>query len=140
MFVIRMRTVLIYLFILAVIFCTVQFYISQDAGIPVDAPIKVLTEMEKGCIILRKCYKIRWEGKPVEKNIYDGQSLAMLQQEVAQLEHQTMDAIQALEIHLDDLQSIELSEEDKSWCSRLDTIEIFTMQEVPPLKESIRRV
>ena len=76
----------------------------------------------------------------MEKNAYDGQSLAMLKQEIAELEHQNMDAIQALEIHLDDLQSIELSEEDKLWCSRLDTIEIFTMQEIPSLKESIRRV
>jgi hypothetical protein len=131
---------MIYLFILAVIFCTVQFYISQDVGIPVDAPIQVLTETEKGCIILQKCYKKRMGGRPVEKNNYDGQSLAMLKQEIAELEHQNMDAIQALEIHLDDLQSIELSEEDKLWCSRLDTIEIFTMQEIPSLKESIRRV
>ena len=57
MFVIRIRTVLLYLFILVVIFCTVQFYVSQDAGLPVDAPIKVLTEAEKRCIILQKCYK-----------------------------------------------------------------------------------
>ncbi|MBQ2615080.1 MAG: hypothetical protein IJB80_07150 [Clostridia bacterium] len=76
----------------------------------------------------------------MEKNIFDGQALAMLKQEVAALEHQTMDAIQALEINLNDLQSIELSEEDKQWCSNLDTIEIFTMQEIPSLKESIRRV
>lgn len=71
-----------------------------------------------------------------DKNCLD---VAALKQEVADLEQKTMQAIEDLETELFDLSQILVFEEEE-WSQRLDTIDIITMEELPSLKESIRKI
>ena len=71
-----------------------------------------------------------------DKNYLD---VAALKQEVAEMEQKTMQAIEELETELFDLSQVLVFEEE-DWSSRLDTIDIITMEELPPLKESIRQI
>ena len=50
-----------------------------------------------------------------------------------------LQAIEELETELFDLSQVLVFEEE-DWSSRLDTIDIITMEELPPLKESIRQI
>lgn len=45
MFVIRMRTILIYLFILAVMFCTIHFFVTRETTLPVDGEGEAAVEL-----------------------------------------------------------------------------------------------
>lgn len=58
-----------------------------------------------------------------------------LQQEITEMELSTKDAIAELELQLGGLESM-----DDGWSSRLDTIEIYAMEEAPSLRESIRKI
>lgn len=60
----------------------------------------------------------------------------MLQQEVFELEHQNVKAIENLETELSGLVEV-LSVVEEDWSPRLDAFEIITMEEIPPLKESV---
>ncbi len=71
-----------------------------------------------------------------DKNYLD---VVVLKQEVAEMEQKTMQAIEDLETELSDLSQVLVFEEE-DWSSRLDTIDIITMEELPPLKESIRQI
>ena len=71
-----------------------------------------------------------------DKNYLD---VAALKQEVADLEQKTIQAIEDLETELLDFSQVLVFEED-DWSPRLDTIDIITMEELPPLKESIRKI
>ena len=71
---------------------------------------------------------------------YKEETLLMLQREVKQLEDKTMDAIEDLETRLSGLLDVTPATEDANWSPRLDTVEIYTMEELPPLKESIRQI
>lgn len=75
-----------------------------------------------------------------EAKIYNEESLRMLQQEVEQLEHEALDAIGDFEARLHGLKDVIFVDKEEEWSSRLDTIEIYTMEQIPPLKESIRKV
>ncbi len=67
--------------------------------------------------------------------IYSEQRLRELQQEVAALEQSTNGSIAELELQLGNFECM-----DDDWSSRLDTIEIYAMEEAPSLKESIRKI
>ena len=67
------------------------------------------------------------------------QEVAMLQQEVSELEHQNVKAIENLETELSGLVEV-LSVVEEDWSPRLDAFEIITMEEIPPLKESVRQI
>ena len=71
---------------------------------------------------------------------YQEDSLWMLQQEVKQLEHETLDAIENLESRLHAMAEITPALQEEDWSPRLDTIEIITMEQLPPLTESIRQI
>ena len=71
-----------------------------------------------------------------DKNCLD---VAALKQEVADLEQKTMQDIEDLETELFDFSQVLVFEED-DWSPHLDTIDIITMEELPPLKESIRKI
>lgn len=58
-----------------------------------------------------------------------------LKQEVASLEQKTMQAIEDLETELFDLSQILVFEEEDG-----DTLDIITMEELPSLQESIRKI
>ncbi|MEE1013915.1 MAG: hypothetical protein U0L92_06370 [Clostridia bacterium] len=71
---------------------------------------------------------------------YNQKTLLMLQREVKQMEDKTLDAIEDLEARLSGLCDVIPAAEDENWSPRLDTVEIYTMEELPPLKESIRQI
>lgn len=65
--------------------------------------------------------------------------VATLKQEVSALEHQNVAAIDNLETELTGLlEGLSVIEDD--WSPRLDTIDVITMEEIPSLKESIRKI
>ena len=68
------------------------------------------------------------------------QSLQDLKQEVEQLENITLIAIENLEEKLSSLQDITPAADDENWSSRLDSIEVYAMEKLPPLSASIRQL
>ena len=67
------------------------------------------------------------------------QDVVMLRQEVSELEHQNVKAIENLETELSGLVEV-LSVVEEDWSPRHDAFEIITMEEIPPLKESVRQL
>ncbi len=70
---------------------------------------------------------------------YSEKNLVSLQSEVKKLENVTWVAIEDLEKKLNSLADIApVNEAD--WTPALRTIEIYTLEEIPPLSESIRQI
>ncbi len=74
----------------------------------------------------------------MNENAY--REVAILKKEVSKLEHQNVEAIESLETELSGLVEVFSVVDDQDWSPRLDNIEIFTMEELPPLKDSIRQI
>lgn len=72
-------------------------------------------------------------------NIYSDENLTSLRNEVEQLENVTWVAIEDLEQKLNNLTDISPID-DSSWSSSLSSIEIYTMEEIPTLSDSIRQL
>lgn len=66
-------------------------------------------------------------------------SLAALCQEVETLENGIMIAIEDLEKRLDNVAVSPLYEAD-AWTSSLETVEVYTMEKPPKLKDSVRQL
>ncbi|MBE5039360.1 hypothetical protein INF28_02610 [Oscillospiraceae bacterium DSM 107454] len=73
-------------------------------------------------------------------NSSDDKNLQALKQEVEQLENITLIAIENLEEKLSSLQDITPVSDDENWSSRLDSIEVYAMEKLPPLSASIRQL
>jgi len=71
--------------------------------------------------------------------VYTTDALLQLRKEVAELKQNTMNAIEDLETQIGALGDIN-AEDGDGWSSRLDVIEIYAMEELPPLKESVRKI
>ncbi len=65
--------------------------------------------------------------------------LVALQQEVKQLESVTLVAIEDFENRLRGLTDIPVIQES-DWSSPLDTLDIYTMEQLPALSKSIRQI
>ena len=75
----------------------------------------------------------------MDAKVYNETSIWMLQQEVKQLEHDAQNAIEDFEARLHEIaDTTPVLQED--WSPRLDSIEIITMEQLPPLTESVRQI
>ncbi len=74
-----------------------------------------------------------------QANVYSDENLNSLRNEVELLENVTWVAIEDLEQKLNNLTDISPIDEE-NWSSRLNSVEIYTMEEVTPLSDSIRQV
>jgi hypothetical protein len=75
----------------------------------------------------------------MDAKVYNETTIWMLQQEVKQLEHDAQNAIEDFEARLHEIADITpVLQED--WSPRLDSIEIITMEQLPPLTESVRQI
>ena len=74
-----------------------------------------------------------------QTNAYSDEYLASLRNEVELLENVTWVAIEDLEQKLNNLTDISPIDEE-NWSSRLNSVEIYTMEEIVPLSDSIRQI
>ena len=75
----------------------------------------------------------------MDAKMYNETNIWMLQQEVKQLEHDAQNAIEDLEARLHEVADMTMVIQE-DWSPRLDSIEIITMEELPPLTESVRQI
>ena len=75
----------------------------------------------------------------MDAKMYNETNIWMLQQEVKQLEHDAQNAIEDLEARLHEVADMTMVIQE-DWSPRLDSIEIITMEQLPPLTESVRQI
>ena len=70
---------------------------------------------------------------------YINKNILELKKESEELENNTSIEIEKLKSTLESMADTEIIEDD-GWSPRLDEIELYTMEKLPPLSESIRRI
>ncbi len=100
--------------------------------------------LDKNIVICYNVTRMLQKGLQVmtmeNKNAYSPESIETLRDEVKRLESVTMNAIENFEERIKKLEILAKIPEDDGFSPDLDTIEIYTMEKIPPLSESIRQI